>query len=1091
MAGFQWAIMLLVVHLVGLIDNKPISAAPVDNSQESQQNDMMDNEHEIDKYNGGKDDGEGGEDGDAYVSSKEDQEVGNEKGHEISNNEYSEVLSVPYKDEDTKKSQDTGTSIEEVVEEESNKSSDDKPTEEKSKNVQVPDIGVDRPDVDERNYEDKSEEENYAHYGDSSLETDDHDNDDDNAPLLPDNSRENGHDAILESGGAHSGSIQLSPVLLSDSGKADDIEIHKSSEFTEAPDSEFLTGTYNRQLPLSENQIASAKKDDVSDGDSVPEDIDHNESDSLKSSNKEESVTLHVNHEEEVLSSHEGLPATHEHHEEDLHVNHEEEAFSSYEEEVSSSYEELPTTHEHHKHDLHVIHEEKASSSHEELPATHEHHKEDSATAHELDTNVSHGTDKDTFASHDSEEDTHAMHDHKEDADAAHAEHAKEKDSEANKEESAEKNETVYKDLSLHVSHEKATATLVYGAILQDVNQTKSYEHIKDHNVEVRDEVEISSTLSPGVEAGRTDLPESDDVSDNYDDNNKEGDDGVYPAKADNSEATGVAEHSSDVMSTRKEDDDGGGGDGSVIEENDSDTDTLDKVVLWNEDSSERESNGSGDRNLNVEGSGGLEESAPKSDTEIKILHVRPRAKSFGQLSAVPTSDSVATYEGTTTNCNCSENVTGIPGTTEMSNGHDDVEDKGKTDVTTAGRSEAHDKKEESNLEKIDENTVMKSVPDSKNNTLVSRPSLQKSEIREQDSYVSINENGLGSQSKDSEQSQSSVGSYIVLGIIMGIIVILLGYSVIKSRHRNTQEAKNEDNETEMADVNKPFLPGNEFNGSIYPKAHPETDESNAKLLEDKQYKEGNAENEETHKMEGGICGNGVQNQNPKAYPEADEHSAKLLADTQYKEGNAENEDTHKVEAGACEKDVQNQCPEVHPKADESNAKLLEDMQYKEGNAENEGTHKVEAGVCENDVQNQKELGESHESRTKQGIDLNMIESQLEPLNVPTNPFKSQSQDSSNPLPEAVIPNEQATAVAQNAQDQSVKNPFCQNLNNNVNDACEVVIESPPSVPGQSYYVQGQSYYVPGQSYFVPGNNYYVSGIPPCTQRTRVYQWKQ
>jgi hypothetical protein len=882
---------LLVCYLVGFLDNKPVTAAPVDSSQKGQQidvanstlvdvrNNVINSENEMDTYTEGiDDDDKGGEEGDEYISRNKDQEGGNEKGSERSANEYLETSSVPYKDKDSIKSQDNSTSNEEDQEEESNRFFDDKQKEKEIKNIYISESDIGRPNVDKINNEHSSEEAYHAYDGNLSSETNSG-----NAPLVRSSSSKNGHDAILESGrGVHSDSSELNPLQLSGSETADDIESHKSGEFREAPDSEFLTDTYdNRELPLSENQMASSKEGDANDGGAVPNSNDRNESDSIEPSDGEESGILHESHEE--------LSTTHELHKDyvvDTNASHDTEENSGElhdpEEDTHASHDlkEDPDAAYDHETDVSVSHSTEKGIGEPHDPHQEDTHtsldlKEDPATAneHEVDTNVSHDTEEDvdeshdtkedTGESHDPEEDAHISHDFKEDSDAAHDDESKGQDSKHNEEESAERDETVHKDLALNVSH------------------------------------------------------------DNYDDDNTDVD-SVRPAKGDNLEVSEGAENSSGGMLTGKKDDDD--------DDDNGDTDTPDEPVLQNEELSEKESDGTGDQNLSVEGSGDLEQSTPKSDTENKIEHVQPGARSFGQLSVVPSDDIIAS----------TDKETRVPETAEISHTHDDIEDKVKTIATSVDTLESHNKKEDSDSERTDDSNVTESVTSSENNTLVFGPHLQKDKIRDQDNDFSINEPGFGSQSQDPEEVKGSVGSYVVLAVIMVVIVVLLGYSVYKSRHRNAQEAKNEDLETEMADVKKTLLPGNEFNGSVYPKAHPEADESNVKLLGEKHFRGGNAENEETHK--------------------------------------------------------------------------------------------VEPGINENGVQNQKELKENHDSHNKQGNDFGKIESQLEPLDVSNNPFKSQSQDSSNPLPEAVFPKENGASVAQNAHDQSVKNPFRQNLYNSVNE---------------------------------------------------------
>ena len=140
-------------------------------------------------------------------------------------------------------------------------------------------------------------------------------------------------------------------------------------------------------------------------------------------------------------------------------------------------------------------------------------------------------------------------------------------------------------------------------------------------------------------------------------------------------------------------------------------------------------------------------------------------------------------------------------------------------------------------------NAVTISVSGSGNKTLLDTR-RQKGDIKQTNTDDGINEPGLGTHQRDSESS-GSIGSYVVLGVIMAIIVMLLGYSVLKGRGRRAQETKNEDFGTEMIDVKKNLLPRNEFRSEIRPNKLLEEDESKIKLLPDAQHTGDNVQNGE------------------------------------------------------------------------------------------------------------------------------------------------------------------------------------------------------------------------------------------------------
>jgi hypothetical protein len=261
----------------------------------------------------------------------------------------------------------------------------------------------------------------------------------------------------------------------------------------------------------------------------------------------------------------------------------------------------------------------------------------------------------------------------------------------------------------------------------------------------------------------------------------------------------------------------------------------------------------------------------------------------------------------------------------------------------------------------------------------------------------------------------------------MGTIVVLLGYSVFKSRWRNAQEAKNEDFGTEMADVKKTLLPRNEFSGGIHPTSCPEADESNAKLLADTQYKGNNAKNEETHKVEAGIDYYVVQNQ--KDLEGYDDSHPKLETDFDRIDTQSEsNAPDNTLKSHSQEKS--NSFPEVAI------------------------PNKVEAA------------------------DVQCPLHPMKPQKAPDNTLETHSQDSTNHFPEVVITKEVETVNVQTAHDSSH-----QNGHNNENVVYEVVAETPTSVPLQNNYVTANS---DGLVMIPDGTQVYTAPMPVTLVRATI-----
>jgi hypothetical protein len=141
------------------------------------------------------------------------------------------------------------------------------------------------------------------------------------------------------------------------------------------------------------------------------------------------------------------------------------------------------------------------------------------------------------------------------------------------------------------------------------------------------------------------------------------------------------------------------------------------------------------------------------------------------------------------------------------------------------------------------EDVVTASVPGFVNHTAI-RPRVATGDKKPTDGDDGINEPGLGSQGGDSVSS-GSIGSYIVLGVILAVILVLLGYSMFKGKGQRSREAKNEDFGTEMTDVKKNLLPQNKFKGDIQPNKFHEEDETKTKLLPDAKFTGDNIKNGE------------------------------------------------------------------------------------------------------------------------------------------------------------------------------------------------------------------------------------------------------
>jgi hypothetical protein len=364
--------------------------------------------------------------------------------------------------------------------------------------------------------------------------------------------------------------------------------------------------------------------------------------------------------------------------------------------------------------------------------------------------------------------------------------------------------------------------------------------------------------------------------------------------------------------------------------ESDSNTDISDTSGGSNNESFVAAPGGLGNQSLNEERSGQSEEITLKSSTEIKMEHIHPRVKS-----------------------------------------------------------DAEDEEDDSVSERTHEYNVTESVIGSENSTVVPGPQLQNEEIRRR-GEDSVNE--LGNESQDSEYSKSSTGSFVVLGLIMGTIVVLLAYSVFKSRWRNTQETKTEDFGTELVDVKKTLLPQNEFNSGSHPTIHPEADESNAKLLPDTQYKGKNAENEEAHKVEAGTTDYAVQNQ---------------------KDGHGDSRP---------KLDIDFDMIETQSESDAINNTLKSDFQEKS----------LPEVVTPKKVEEVDQSGH-HPLQSKKTPDKTL------------NPH---SEESTDPFPRAVTPKKEETPDVQSVHVTSHQNGY-----NNVNGVSEIVAVTQPNVIAQNNYV--------------------------------------
>jgi hypothetical protein len=657
--------------------------------------------------------------------------------------------------------------------------------------------------------------------------------------------------------------------------------------------------------------------------------------------------------------------------------------------------------------------------------------------------------EEDYNTEHDNEEDFGVEFVHKENHIAAHEDNEKYTavSREVSKEETTKTKGTNDKGLAPHVYHEEAAAGLVHTHGTGNSDESSG-------DAEERDIVDISNS-----DVKAMDLRKSGGANYSHDDYEEgEGRDEEEEEEEDEEEEeyndnSGVAEVSSERMLGRMKDDNDDNNDDINSKENDSNIDTSDTHVSSNEESFMVESE---DESLNVEGSRELEESTLKPSSEIKI----ERFHADG-----PPGDSIASNEGTTAGCNCSNNMSE---TRETGHKHGD-KNKDKPDAKSIAIAKSRGEEEDQASDRTDEYNVTKSILGSENSTVISGPQLRKEEIRKEGDD-SINELGSVSQSQDSEHSQSSTGSYVVLGVIMATIVVLLGYSVIKSRRRNAQEAKNEDFGTEMADVKKTLLPRNEFNGGIHPTVHPEADESNAKLLADTQYRSNTAESEETHKVEARV-------QNQKDVEGYDDSHPKQAIDSDRIETQSEPNAPDNTSKSHSQKNT-------NPFLEDGTTKKVETDDVKSAKAplntfkphSQKNINSFPEGVTPKkvetaDVKNAHHPVEAPETphnafktnsqdNTFPGVtpkkgdtpDVQSAHHMMEPPDAPDNAFQTSSQKGTNSFPEVVTPEQVETANVQSKHDPSHQNGY-----SNVNGVSEIVAETPPSVPAQNNYVTANS----------------------------------
>ena len=285
---------------------------------------------------------------------------------------------------------------------------------------------------------------------------------------------------------------------------------------------------------------------------------------------------------------------------------------------------------------------------------------------------------------------------------------------------------------------------------------------------------------------------------------------------------SGVSEPSTQGM---KEEDDGVD-DHDIPKVGDSGTDTSGDV-----DQGTSSEVGTEDQNLSVETSSQIGGSSIIPTTEINAQNFIPGARSHNALPPVPSPDNI-TY-------------TDVPATIEIS------QTAGNESNIAYNGTENLGKDEDRQSGTLVETAVTTSVPGSGNNTL-SGTRVQKENIK-QGGDEGINEPRGSPPQKDSESS-GSIGSYIVLGVIMAIIIVLLGYSVFKGRGQREHGENIKD--IEMKDVTKRLLKQNECQGVIIPNTRLE-DESKTKLLLDAQH-----EGDNVHNGEAGVAvQNGVDSQ--------------------------------------------------------------------------------------------------------------------------------------------------------------------------------------------------------------------------------------
>jgi hypothetical protein len=1038
MAALKWTIMLLAFHLMGLFDSKSTTAAPLYSSGESQNSGMSDSTlvdmdgdnitdtHEMNIYNTGnfddnKDD-DGAEKGKDRFSSKDGQETQNERELGGSGYENVKTSSNPHEDADitaatsdegehvhhkealdrevdvavaSSDDQDTGTGAEHDNEVDTDAAHDGEADTDAAHDGEADtDAGHDG-EADTDAAHDGEADTDAGHDGEADTDAVHDGEADTDAAHDGEVDTDAGHDGEADTDAAHDGEADTAAAQDNEDTHAD----RDNEENADAPHNDNEeTGVANEGnddtvvATHEDNGETSAPQDDDKDAGVVNDDqkdtgAAHKDNEDTGEAHEDE-VDAGKAHEDEVVVEevHEDEVDAGKAHEDEVDAGkaHDDEvdAGKAHKDEVDAGKahkDEADAGEVHEDNDNSVAHngdvdtgsvrdhEEMTDAAHEdyEAPAVVHEGEVETGAVHDVEEDMGATfEDNDTAESHSNEEDfgieyvnkdNHIAHDDKEKYTAV--------SHEAFEGEPTNTSGTNDNNLAPHVHHEDATAGLAHAVIAQHTNGTaNASESSQDQKAEGTDTADIHNAQAKPMQHlkkdnatySHVDYGEREEIEgeeeEDYDVEEEEeeyGNESDYGAKTGNS---GVADDSARRWPGKKEDKEND----MNSEEGDSNTDTPDTLGGSNKGSSVLESGGSGNRSLNVDRSGQLEENTDATSTDIARYHG-------------------AEYDSVS--------------------------------------------------ERTEEHNISTLVTGSEDRTVVPGPQLRKEEIKRKDDEDGVNEPGNESQSQNSEYSKSSTGSFVVLGIIMGTIVVLLGYSVFKSRWRNRRESKNEDFGTEMADVKKNLLPRNEFNGGIHPTVCQEADDSKAKLLPDTQDKGNDAQNEETHKVKADVQNqkDGPGDSHPKPQVDYDRIETQSESDAT---NNTLQESTKSSPEAATARNVEQGTH--HPQE----SRKTPDKTFK---SRSEDSSTPSPG------------GVSPKKAETAGVQSG--QHLPEPPNEPENASKTSSQEHTNSIPDVALPQKVDTADVQSVHSSSRQNGY-----SNVNG----IPETQPSVLVHNNGVQVQ-----------------------------------